>query len=220
MYFKVKNENQEFGEGIAVGGFLLKSGEKVVFIGDSITDCGRRANFPPLGNGYVSIIANLVAAKYPEREITWVNKGIGGDTVQGLANRWTEDVISENPNWVSIYIGINDVARKIPLGDFEKSYREIINRTINEANARIIMFEIFYIPSEDAFNRGLKITPYNQIICKLAEEYNAILVPIGKAFDEAVKRGKPRQWTTNDGVHPNQIGHTLIALKFLENVGW
>lgn len=203
-----------------MSGFLLKSGEKIVFIGDSITDCGRRTNFPPLGNGYVYMVANLVAAKYPEREIKWVNKGISGDTVQGLVKRWTEDVIDERPNWVSIYIGINNVVRAPSLKDFEKSYREIISRTLNETDAKIIMFEIFYVPSEDSLNRGLIIAPYNEIIRRLAEESNAILVPIGRAFDEAVKRGRRLQWTTNDGIHPSQVGHTLIALKFLESLGW
>jgi len=203
-----------------MGDFLLKSREKIVLIGDSITDCGRRAEFSPLGNGYVHIAANLASAKYPEREIMWVNKGISGDTVQGLVERWTEDVIREDPDWVSIYIGINNVVRAPSLEDFEKSYREIISRTLNETNAKIIMFEIFYVPSEDALNRRLNIAPYNQIILKLAKENNAILVPIGRAFDEAVKKGKNRQWTTNDGIHPNQIGHTLIALKFLESLGW
>ena len=67
--------------------FLLKSGEKIVFIGDSITDCGRRKEFPPLGSGYVYIAYNLTVAKYPERSISWINKGINGDTVQGLAER-------------------------------------------------------------------------------------------------------------------------------------
>jgi hypothetical protein len=134
--------------GIKMGDFLLKSGEKIVLIGDSITDCGRRAEFSPLGNGYVHIAANLASAKYPEREIMWVNKGISGDTVQGLVERWTEDVIKEDPDWVSIYIGINNVVRAPSLKDFEKSYREIVSRTLNETDAKIIMFEIFYVPSE------------------------------------------------------------------------
>ncbi|MEM1581843.1 MAG: SGNH/GDSL hydrolase family protein [Candidatus Bathyarchaeia archaeon] len=200
--------------------FLLKSGDKIVLIGDSITDCGRRTDFPPLGNGYVYIASNLTTAKYPEREILWVNKGVSGDTVQDLDKRWTEDVINENPDWVSIYIGINNAIREPSLEDFEKCYRKIVNRTLNETNARIVMFEIFYVPSEDPLNRGLNITPYNKIICDIAHESKAMLVPISKAFDEAVKRGKTRQWTTNDGFHPNQIGHTLIALKFLEKLGW
>lgn len=203
-----------------MGDFLLKSGEKIVFIGDSITDCGRRTNFPPLGNGYVHMIVNLVTARYPEREITWVNKGVSGDTVRGLVERWTKDVIEEDPDWVSIYIGINDVARATPQEDFKRFYKEIIDRTMNETDAKIIMFEIFYVPSEDALNRGLNIVPYNKIISELAEERDAILIPLGRAFEEAVIRGRCRQWTTNDGVHPNSIGHTLIALKFLECLGW
>jgi len=202
-----------------MGDFLLKSGEKIVLIGDSITDCGRRADFPPLGNGYVYISVNLTAAKYPEREIAWVNKGISGDTVQDLVGRWTEDVIREDPDWVSIYIGINNVVRAPSLEDFERSYKEIISRTLKETDAKIIMFEIFYVPSEDTLRRGLNITPYNRVIHKLAEENGAILVPIGKAFDEAVKKGRWK-WTANDGIHPNQLGHTLIALKFLETLGW
>jgi len=44
-------------------GFKIKSGEKFIFIGDSITDCGRRAEFAPLGNGYVFMVVNLATAK-------------------------------------------------------------------------------------------------------------------------------------------------------------
>ena len=95
--------------------FKVKSGQKFVFIGDSITDCGRRDVSPPLGNGYVSMIVNFATAKYPERKIEWINKGIGGDIVQGLAERWTVDVIEEKPNWVSIAIGINNIARELSL---------------------------------------------------------------------------------------------------------
>ena len=57
-------------------GFMIETGEKIVFIGDSITDCGRRDQYPPLGNGYVQIVANLVTAKYPERKIIWLIKGL------------------------------------------------------------------------------------------------------------------------------------------------
>lgn len=204
--------------------FMLKSREKIVLIGDSITDCGRRNDFPPLGNGYVYIAHNLAVAKYPERDILWVNKGIGGDTVQGLVERWTRDVIDEKPDWVSIYIGINNAARdklsnKI-LKNFEESYRKILNRTVKEINSKIIMFEIFYIASEDPNKRNINISPYNHIIHSLAEEYEAILVPIDSAFKEAVNKRPSSQWTMGDGVHPTPIGHTLIALKFLEALRW
>jgi lysophospholipase L1-like esterase len=72
--------------------------KKIVLIGDSITDCGRLNEFPPLGNGYVYIAANLTSAKYPDRNIEWVNRRMSGDTIQGLVNRWSEDIVKEEPN--------------------------------------------------------------------------------------------------------------------------
>jgi len=204
--------------------FPLKSGEKIVFIGDSITDCGRRKEFPPLGNGYVHIAYNLTVAKYPERNILWINKGVSGDTVQGLAERWSKDVIDEKPDWLSIYIGINNATKdkllNRTLESFEESYREILDRARKETNAKIIMFEIFYVASEDLNKRNVDISPYNRIIHNLAEEYKAMLVPLDSAFKEAVNKRPTCQWTMNDGVHPTSIGHTLIALKFLESIGW
>ena len=83
---------------------LFQSGDKVLFIGDSITDCGRRNEHAPLGHGYVRKITELITAKYPERDITYVNKGIGGDIVEGLGKsvghrcdcRSTEMALGEN----------------------------------------------------------------------------------------------------------------------------
>jgi lysophospholipase L1-like esterase len=211
-----------------MGDLILKSGDKIVFIGDSITDCGRRKEFPPLGNGYVFIAHNLTTVQYPERDILWVNKGISGDTVEGLVRRWDEDVINEKPNWVSIYIGINDVARNKNsnrdledlLRNFEELYRQILNRTKREIKAGIIMFDVFYVASEDVAKRGFDVSRYNKIIHSLAKEYGAILVETDAAFQDAVKKRPNSQWTTNDGVHPSPLGHTLIALNFLKSIGW
>ena len=91
---------------------LFQSGDKVLFIGDSITDCGRRDAHAPLGHGYVRKITELITAKYPERDISYVNKGIGGDIVEGLENRWDVDVIDEAPKWLSVKIGINNASRQ------------------------------------------------------------------------------------------------------------
>ena len=206
--------------------FNISSGRKVVLIGDSITDCGRRIEFPPLGNGYVSIVANFVTAKYPERKIEWVNKGINGDVVQGLVKRWTEDVINEKPGLVSIAIGINNVYYeqmsgrnpKERLKDFEDSYKTILERTRKETTAKIVMFETFYVEEEDQYGNNLKIEPYNKVIHKLASQYSTILVPVQSAFEDAKSKRPKSCWTTGDGVHPYPLGHTLIALTFLESM--
>ncbi|MBN1348092.1 hypothetical protein JXJ21_01650 [candidate division KSB1 bacterium] len=80
----------------------IESGQTILFIGDSITDCGRRATERPLGNGYVKLFADLVAIREPEKQITIINKGIGGDRVTGMQNRWTDDVMRHHPDWLSI----------------------------------------------------------------------------------------------------------------------
>jgi len=207
--------------------FAPQSRGKILLIGDSITDCGRREEFPPFGNGYVSIAVNLVTAKYPERTIEWVNKGISGDTVGGLSERWTVDVVRERPDWVSIAIGINDVARdheskKDPekaLRDFEDHYRKILYST-REISAHIVLSEAFYIADEDGGLREFRVDPYNAIIHKLANDYKSHFVPLNLAFKQAKSKGPDRVWTTGDGVHPNSAGHTLIALHLLEALGW
>ena len=86
--------------------------QKIVLIGDSITDCGRRNEpFAPYGAGYVKFVRALLLARYPELGLEVVNRGIGGNTVRDLARRWDEDVIAEQPDWLSVKIGINDVWR-------------------------------------------------------------------------------------------------------------
>lgn len=134
----------------------------------------------------------------------------------------------QGKNQLGFNIGINNVPQdkssnknlKDLLGAFENSYRKILEKTRNETAAKIIMFEIFYLSPEDISNRGFDVSPYNKIIRKLAEEYEAILVPINVAFKEAFRRRPNCRWTTGDGVHPSPLGHTLIALKFLESLGW
>ena len=91
----------------------LKKGDTILFIGDSITDCGRRAEFSPLGNGYVKLFADMMTVREPAKRLTVINKGIGGDTVVGLRDRWSDDVLRHKPNWLSIKIGINDLHRTL-----------------------------------------------------------------------------------------------------------
>ena len=127
----------------------FQSGQTVLFIGDSITDCGRRQDQEQLGNGYVRKVTELITAKYPHRDISYVNKGIGGDTVEGLESRWTTDVLDLKPDWLSIKIGINNAARQEDLDDiyipkWESTYRRILNRSKNELDLAGIVPYLIY----------------------------------------------------------------------------
>src|SRR6185369_13335518 len=93
--------------------FAIKPKQTVLFIGDSITDCGRRGEAAPLGNGYVRIASELITAKYPAHGLNIINKGLGGNTVRDLFNRWGDDAMAFKPDWLSIKIGINDLHRTL-----------------------------------------------------------------------------------------------------------
>lgn len=207
---------------------LFQSGDKVLFIGDSITDCGRRDAHAPLGHGYVRKITELITAKYPERDITYVNKGIGGDIVEGLESRWDTDVIAEEPKWLSVKIGINNASRQhaegvsteeyLPI--WEACYRQILTRAKTELDVALFLFEIFYIEEDVDMPRPLAVDAYNESIYRLAEEFEARFIPTNAAFDLAVAARPGALWTTQDGVHPNAEGHTLMALEFLKQAAW
>ena len=207
---------------------LFQSGDKVLFIGDSITDCGRRNEHAPYGHGYVRKVTELITAKYPEREITYVNKGIGGDIVEGLEERWDPDVIAEKPNWLSVKIGINNASRQYAgnvstdeyLPVWEACYRRILTRAKTELDVPLFLFEIFYIQEDVDEPRALAVDAYNESIHRLAGEFDARLIPTNAAFDKAVAARPGALWTTRDGVHPNAEGHTLMALEFLKQAEW
>ena len=207
---------------------LFQSGDKVLFIGDSITDCGRRDAHAPLGHGYVRRITELITAKYPERDIAYVNKGIGGDIVEGLESRWDIDVIAEKPEWLSVKIGINNASRQLAadmstedyLPNWEACYRRILTRVKTELDAPLFLFEIFYIEEDVEILRPLAVDAYNTSIHRLAEEFDARLIRTSAAFNSAVAARPGALWTTQDGVHPNAEGHTLMALEFLKLAGW
>jgi lysophospholipase L1-like esterase len=128
--------------------------QKLLFIGDSITDCGRRAEpHAPYGNGYVHLARAFLLARYPALGLEIVNRGIGGNTVRDLAARWEQDVIGERPDWLSVKIGINDVwrtiagrlAEAVPLDEYERTYRRLLEQTAQRTGARLILMEPYVI---------------------------------------------------------------------------
>jgi lysophospholipase L1-like esterase len=93
----------------------LQTGSRLLFIGDSITDCGRarpigkNGSSDALGNGYVSLISSALTSGYPDYDLEILNTGISGNTVLDLKYRWKRDVLELEPDWLSVMIGINDV---------------------------------------------------------------------------------------------------------------
>jgi len=201
----------------------IKSGESILFIGDSITDCGRRTTERPLGNGYVKLFADLLTIREPGRDITIINKGISGDVVTGLRDRWNDDVLRNKPDWISIKTGINDLLRTlqqvpdgVPPELYRETYEEILSGTKSTLpKCRLILIDPFYLSNETSPNsfrsKVLKLLPeYLKIVNELSEKYQAWHVKTHEIFQRQLRLHQPDTFCL-EPVHPNLTGHLLIA---------
>ncbi|MCA1318468.1 SGNH/GDSL hydrolase family protein [Bacillus tianshenii] len=196
--------------------------QRIVFIGDSITWWGMNED-DDIGTGYVRLLHDYLKVTYSERELEIINKGIGGHRVIDLAERWDRDVISLQPDIVSISIGINDVARQFDSPDIEQMYPErfeeiydsLLKAVKEKTGASIVLMEptIF---KEDIQSEGNNILKsYVAITHKLAEKYKATVVPTHQAFIEVLKSGNDLPLTT-DGVHMTTMGNMLMAKTWVQ----
>jgi len=197
----------------------------VLFQGDSITDVGRyREDADDLGEGYAMMAASWFQALYPEKAVRFINRGIAGDRVIDLRNRWQKDCLDLQPTWVSILIGINDTWRRYDRNDptspqeFEESYRAVLESVKANLQAKLLLCEPFVLPvPEDRKIWREDLDPKIDVVRKLAHEYHAHLVPLDGIFAQAVALREPAFWA-NDGVHPSNAGHALIAQAWLRTI--
>jgi lysophospholipase L1-like esterase len=199
----------------------------MLFIGDSITDCGRRGNEAPLGSGYVRTFTELVTARWPERQIRWINKGISGNKVSDLRERWRDDVLFHKPERLSIKIGINDLHSHLRGAEgavdperFEELYDECLALTHEELNIPVVLLSPFYISRDTSGqtfrSKVLETLPrYIEAVERMSDKYDTLLVPLHDVFQEQLAHRDADSFCP-EPVHPNHAGHTVIAENLLE----
>jgi acyl-CoA thioesterase-1 len=190
----------------------------ILFIGDSVTDCGRRDDAPDfLGDGYVRAIADGL----PERHI--INAGISGNRAIDLRDRWHIDVVEQKPEILTVYIGINDTWRRYDENDptsaatFEANYRACL-ADIGGAST-LILVEPFVLPvSEEQERWHEDLDEKRAVVARLAAEFGAGFVPLHLLLSaQAEDHGATA--LAADGVHPTALGHRMIAEAWLEVAG-
>jgi len=201
----------------------IRNGETILFIGDSITDCGRRGAEAPLGMGYVRLFRDLAIMREPRKAFSIVNKGIGGDVVTGLRNRWEDDVLRHEPDWLSIKIGINDLHRTlrqnpeaVPPELYREAYNDILRRTRDVLpKCKILLIDPFYISTETSptsFRKTVLDTMplYLRTVEQMGKNYGTRRVHTHRLFQKLLRYHDPETFCP-EPVHPYINGHLIIA---------
>jgi lysophospholipase L1-like esterase len=211
----------------------IAKGSKLVMIGDSITDAGRaqpvgEGGGEALGRGYVAYVDALLAAAYPELAVRVVNVGTGGNTVRDLKARWQRDVLDLAPDWLSVMIGINDVWRQfdcprqseihVLLEEYEQTCDALLEATRPSLAGLVLMTPYFIEPNKKDPMRA-QMDRYGAAVRKLAKKHDAIFVDTQAAFDKVLASCHPMALAW-DRVHPNAVGHMILARALLDAVGF
>jgi len=187
----------------------------LLFIGDSITDAGRRDDPQGLGSGYVRLVAEGLAVRGDHRTV--LNRGIGGDRIGDLRARWQADAIDPAPSVLTVYVGVNDTWRRFDAGlptnalHFETVYRGMLEEARAVVNPRLVLMEPFLTPVTDEQHDWLDdLAEKREAVASLATEFGAAFVPLHRILTvAAVHHGAAA--IAADGVHPTPLGAELIA---------
>ncbi|MGB0263630.1 MAG: SGNH/GDSL hydrolase family protein [Opitutales bacterium] len=201
---------------------------KLLFVGDSITDCGRdrSQHGSDLGNGYVQQVDALLRAHLPQLAIQTLNVGVSGDRVTDLEARWQEDVLHQSPDYVAILIGINDVWRQfdaphlppVTLEAYAETLEALIRRTRCSTQGMWVLSP-FFLETNKADPMRAMMDRYGAAAQAVAKAQGLSFVDLQAAFDAWLSH-QPTQQLCADRVHPNAVGHAIIARAFLRALGF
>jgi lysophospholipase L1-like esterase len=204
----------------------------ILFQGDSITDAGRNRNdnsfnsTGALGAGYPMLAGAELLEKYASLKLKVFNKGVSGNKVFQLAERWDADCLSIKPDILSILIGVNDIWHKLEgnyngtVDIYRHDYIALLERTKKALpNVKLIICEPFAVPGIKAVDDRWypEFYGYQKTAREIATQFNATFIPYQKIYDKAIKRAPGAYWT-GDGVHPTLAGAQLMAQAWVTAV--
>lgn len=211
---------------------IFENGDRIVFAGDSVTDCGRKRPYGEglwegLGNGYVRNIDSILSVLYPEIKLHITNVGESGATSGDMLSRWEQNVEACSPDWVFVMIGANDVWRQFDEPTLDNSrlmpdcYRAnleaVCERTLSKVKGMFFLSP-FYMEANDSDAMKVRMVEYASIAKEVAEKYGVRFIDLQPDFDEHLKYRYPA-YISWDRVHPNWVGGMIIARKILKEIG-
>lgn len=194
----------------------IKSGEKLAFLGDSITQGGKSKP-----GGYVNLVNHALATNDVKIEV--IGAGISGHKSNQMLARLDNDVLSKKPQWMTLSCGVNDVwhgAKGVTLEDYKKNITAIVEKA-QAANVKVILLTSTMIGEDQANPNNQKLIPYNEFLRTLAKEKNCLLADLNADMQAAViKANTPgKNALTGDGVHMAFPGDMMMATGILKVLG-
>lgn len=208
----------------------------ILFQGDSITDCfrlrdgdsGNSDDF--LGMGYPTFVKGELGLENPG-EFRFLNRAYSGDRIVDVYARYKRDIVNHKPDYMSILVGINDVAHEADMKNgvnaerFEQLYGMLLDDLLKDLpDLKIMLLEPFYLPGKGTVSTKEKpekaeyfaheMPVRASIVKRLAREYKAEFVPLQKKISAAADI-MGNETVLIDGVHPSAIGHEIIAREWI-----
>lgn len=209
---------------------ILEKHQKFIITGDSVTDCGR--SYPVgegndgMGNGYAKYLHAMIDSEYPERHIRVQNTGISGNTSRDLRARFNEDVLSLSPGLISIMIGINDIWRQfdspnhpekhVYLDEYADNIVHMIEAALPVVKGILLVSPCYMVQTREDAMRA-EADRYQQSLKEIAAEYRLPYVDAQKSMDRYFKHYSPMAMSW-DAVHPNHVGHMIIAKEIMKTL--
>ena len=197
----------------------IKENSRVLFQGDSVTDCKRNRNDEfDLGGSYVKIVGEYLN-KY---NIQVFNRGISGNKVNDLLNRFQKDFVECKPDYIFILIGVNDTWHNFPnqkpTSVFKEEYELLLKKIKDEINVPVIILEPFIIGYKEEYTcmRPDLLTKIDETR-KLAKKYNCEYIAFENDFATALIH-EDEELYSREGIHPLDKGYKLMANKILNNI--
>lgn len=201
------------------GEIPVKAGDKIAFLGDSITQQG---NGGP--GGYVQLVGSGLAANGVKVEI--IGAGISGHKSNQMLERLERDVLSKKPQWMTLSCGVNDVwhgAKGVPLEDYKKNITAIVDQA-QAAGVKVVILTSTMIRENPETAENQKLAAYNDFLRALAAEKKCMLADLNadmQAIIAAANKAGPVQGNilTSDGVHMAYPGNEMMAAGVLKGFG-
>jgi len=196
---------------------VVAKGQKVAFLGDSITAAGARPA------GYCDLVIRTLNAE--GLKVSPVYAGIGGHKSNQMLERLERDVLKHKPDWMTLSCGVNDVwhgARGVALEPYKKNITEIVTKA-QAAGVKVMLLTSTMIREDQPNDLNQKLLPYNAFLKELAKEKGCLFVDLNTDMQEALKtfpKDAPKgKQLTSDGVHMNPLGNAMMAKGVLRAFG-